>query len=179
MVEGIASGSDRTEAAWTGAATVELGERLRQPESVLEYIIERVPHSIFWKDREGHFLGGNRNLLRDVGLSSLDQLLGKTDADLGFPPEQVEHFRKCDLDVMNSGHPLLDIEEFQDQADGTHTLLTSKVPLRDAAGQVIGMLGIYVDITERKRMEEQLRQARDAALAASRAKGEFLTVDEP
>jgi PAS domain S-box-containing protein len=159
-----------------GAATDELGQRLRQPESVLEYIIERVPHSIFWKDREGHFLGGNRNLLRDVGLSSFDQLLGKTDADLGFPPEQVEHFRKCDLDVMNSGRPLLDIEEFQDQADGTHTLLTSKVPLRDAAGQVIGMLGIYVDITERKRMEEQLRQARDAALSASRAKGEFLTV---
>jgi PAS domain S-box-containing protein len=176
VVEGIAPESDRTEAPWTGAATVELGERLRQPESVLEYIIERVPHSIFWKDREGHFLGGNQNLLRDVGLSSLHQLLGKTDADLGFPPEQVEHFRKCDLDVMSSGHPLLDIEEFQDQADGTHTLLTSKVPLRDAAGQVIGMLGIYVDITERKRMEEQLRQARDAALAASRAKGEFLTV---
>src|SRR4029453_3513061 len=64
----------------------------------------------------------------------------------------------------------LDIEEKQNQADGTHTLLTSKVPLRDGAGHVVGMLGIYVDITERKRMEEELRQARDAPEAAARAK---------
>src|SRR6185369_12831440 len=122
------------------------------------------------------FLGGNRNLLRDVGFSSLDQLLGKSDYDLGFPKEQVDHFRKCDLDVMRSGKALLDLEESQNQADGTHTLLTSKVPLRDELGQVIGLLGIYVDITERKRIEEELRMARDAAESASRARGEFLTV---
>jgi PAS domain S-box-containing protein len=151
------------------------GEARRQ-EAVLQYIIEHVPHSIFWKDREGRFLGGNRNLLRDVGLHGLHELLGKTDYDLGFPREQVDHFRKCDVEVMTTGEPLLDIEESQDQADGTHTLLTSKVPLRGEGGRVIGLLGIYVDITERKRMEEQLRQARDAAEAASRAKGEFLTV---
>ena len=164
-----------------GAVAQLVNELLRRragapQESVLKYIIEHVPHSIFWKDWEGRFLGGNRNLVRDVGLASLEQLLGKTDYDLGFPREQVDHFRKCDLDVMKSGKPLLDLEESQNQADGTHTLLTSKVPLRDQAGQVIGLLGIYVDITERKRIEEELREARDAAEAANRAKGEFLTV---
>jgi PAS domain S-box-containing protein len=157
-----------------GAGPVD--ERLRRQQSVLQYIIDHVPHSIFWKDLEGRFLGGNKNLLRDVGFSSLDQLLGKSDYDLGFPKEQVDHFRKCDLDVMMSGQPLLDIEESQNQADGTHTLLTSKVPLRDDRDQVIGLLGIYVDITERKRIEEELRMARDAAESASRARGEFLTV---
>src|SRR3954462_14460207 len=90
-------------------------DRLRRQESVLKYIIEHVPHSIFWKDWHGRFLGGNKNLLRDVGLASMDQLLGKTDYDLGFPKEQVDHFRKCDLDVMESGKPLLDLEESQNQ----------------------------------------------------------------
>src|SRR5690242_9467732 len=96
-------------------------------ESVLEYIIANVPHSIFWKSVDGRFLGGNQNLLRDLGLSRLDQLVGKTDYDFGLPTEQADFFRKCDLEVMKRGTALLDIEESQDQADGTHTLLTSKV----------------------------------------------------
>src|SRR5262245_46445091 len=131
--------------------------------SVLEDIIASVPHSIFWKDFEGRFLGGNQNLLNDLGLTGLDQLVGRTDHELGVPREHADFYRSCDLDVLRSGRALLDIEESQDQADGTHTLLTSKVPLRDAMGRVSGLLGIYVDITERKRMEEALRLARDDA----------------
>jgi PAS domain S-box-containing protein len=145
-------------------------------ESMLGYIIANVPHSVFWKDVEGRFLGGNQNFLRDLRLSTLDQLVGKTDHDFGFLPEQIDFFRKCDQEVMQRGTALLDIEEPQDQPDGTHTLLTSKVPLRDRDGRVIGLLGIYVDITERKRMEEALRRAHDKAEASSRATSEFLTV---
>jgi len=145
-------------------------------ESMLGYIIANVPHSIFWKDLEGRFLGGNQNFLRDLGVSTLDQLIGKTDHDFGFLPAQVDFFRTCDQEVMQGGAALLDIEETQDQADGTHTLLTSKVPLRDGDGRVIGLLGIYVDITERKRMEEALRRAHDRAEASSRATSDFLTI---
>ncbi len=156
---------------WSGR-----GSHAVSGDSMLGEIIANIPHSIFWKDIHGRFLGGNHNFLRDLGLSRLDQLIGKTDHDFGFLPEQAEFFCKCDQEVMARGIALLDIEEPQDQPDGTHTLLTSKVPMRDSDGRVIGLLGIYVDITERKRMEEALRRAQHKAEASSRATREFLTV---
>jgi signal transduction histidine kinase len=77
--------------------------------------------------------------------------------------------------VIAKGSSLLNLEETQSQADGNEaTVLTSRVPLKDADGQVIGILGVYTDITERKRLEEELKASRDAARAANEAKGEFL-----
>ncbi len=128
-------------------------------DSMLGYIIANIPHSIFWKDVEGRFLGANHNFLRDAGMSTLDQLIGKTDYEIGVSREQADLFCQSDQEVLAAGSAVLDIEALHDQTDGTHTLLTSKVPLRDGEGRVIGLLGIYVDITERKRMEQALRSA--------------------
>ncbi|ATB36244.1 hypothetical protein CYFUS_001658 [Cystobacter fuscus] len=152
-------------------------EALRQQQSVLQYVIANVPHAIFWKDREGRFLGGNQNFIDDTGVGSPENLIGKTDHDVWSKHEEADAFVSSDREVMRSGMPLLKVEEPALRGDGQQRiLLTSKVPLRDEAGHVTGLLGIYADITERKRMELDLQKAKEEAEAAARARSEFLTV---
>ncbi|MFT3769056.1 MAG: ATP-binding protein [Minicystis sp.] len=151
-------------------------EELRRHQFLLQYIVNFVPLAIFWKDREDRLLGGNKNFLTNaLGVTSIEQMIGKDDYDF-FPREQAEYFRKCDFHVMESGEPLLNIEEPQSQWQlGKRILLTSKVPLRDESGAIVGLLGSFVDITERKRMEEELAEAKSAAEAAAEVKSQFLT----
>jgi PAS domain S-box-containing protein len=150
-------------------------EELSRQQAVLKYVIGNVPHAIFWKDRQGRFLGGNQHFLNDCSMQELEQLVGKTDFDL-WGEDEASFFVKVDREVMNRGVPVLDIEERLVRGDGEpRVLLTSKVPIRDEGGVVTGILGIYADITERKQMELELHKAKEAADAAARAKGDFLT----
>ncbi|MGK3990385.1 ATP-binding protein [Sorangium sp. So ce136] len=152
-------------------------EVLEQQQAVLKYVIANIPHAIFWKDRQGRFLGGNQNFLNDTNTKVLENLVGRTDFDVWGRREDAEFFVRVDREVMEGGTPMLDIEEPLLRPDGQQRfLLTSKVPIRDERGEVAGLLGIYVDITERKQMEIELQRAKEAADAAARAKGEFLTV---
>ncbi|WP_437538564.1 ATP-binding protein [Sorangium sp. So ce726] len=152
-------------------------DALDQQQAVLKYVIANVPHAIFWKDRQGRFLGGNQNFLNDSHTRVLENLVGKTDFDVWGIGEDADAFVKIDREVMERGVPILDIEESLLRPDGQRrVLLTSKVPIRDESGQVTGLLGIYADITERKQMELDLHKAKEAADAAARAKGEFLTM---
>ncbi|MGK4007328.1 ATP-binding protein [Sorangium sp. So ce1036] len=152
-------------------------DALNQQQAVLKYVIANVPHAIFWKDRQGRFLGGNQNFLNDTNTRILENLVGRTDFDVWGRREEVEGFVRVDREVMDRGAPILDIEEPLLRPDGQRrVLLTSKVPIRDERGDVTGLLGIYADITERKQMELDLQRAKEAADAAARAKGEFLTV---
>ncbi|WP_441288836.1 ATP-binding protein [Sorangium sp. KYC3313] len=149
---------------------------LDQQQAVLKYVIANVPHAIFWKDRHGRFLGGNQNFLNDTNTKVLENLVGKTDFDV-WGSKNAESFVRIDREVMEGGTPILDVEEPLLRPDGEQRfLLTSKVPIRDERGNVTGILGIYADITERKRMEIELQKAKEAADAAACAKGEFLTM---
>jgi PAS domain S-box-containing protein len=132
---------------------------LRSQRELLDNILTHIPHSVFWKDRDGAFLGCNEAFSRQVGLASPQEIVGRTDHDLGFPPEQARAFRQDDLEVLNSGQPKFGIEEPLSSADGEHWLLTSKVPLRDPDGNVWAVLGIFADITEQRRQGNQLKEA--------------------
>ncbi|WP_224240778.1 PAS domain-containing protein [Hyalangium gracile] len=133
---------------------------LRSQGAVLSTVLAHMPHSVFWKDREGTFLGCNNAFAQQVGRASPAGIIGRKDQDLGFPPEQVEAYRRDDRAVMDSGRPILDIEEpFRVGGGPERWLLTSKVPLKDLDGKVWSVLGIFADITERREQEATLQQA--------------------
>ncbi len=133
---------------------------LRSQRELLNRIITHIPHSVFWKDRDGVFQGCNDAFARQLGRTSPLEIIGRTDRDFSFTPAQIQAFRQDDLEVMNSGQPKLAIEEPVRGADGKDRwVLTSKVPLRDPEGNVWSVLGIFTDITDRHQQEQELYEA--------------------
>lgn len=128
---------------------------LSESRRLLRDILDTVPVRVFWKDRKLQYLGCNMPFARDAGLNSPDELIGKDDYQMSWR-EQADLYRADDRKVMESGQPKLGFEEPQTKPDGSQIWLrTSKVPLRDAGGNVFGILGTYEDITEQKRAEQE------------------------
>ncbi len=127
---------------------------------LLSRVLENIPSFVFWKDTQGVYQGCNRNFARLAGLDSPKDIVGMTDSDLPSRPKDVERYRFCDDSVIETGKPMLGIEETTTDAEGNQRLvITSKVPLRDKRGQVAGVLGLALDVTERRTLEQQLHQA--------------------
>jgi len=123
--------------------------------SLTKTIIENIPQAVFWKDRNGVFLGCNYQFAKDANCSSPEEVIGKTDYDLPWTKEESDGFREIDCKIMETGEPLLNFEEKHTRASGeVRWLYVSKVPLRDRDGNIIGVLGTYGDITEMKRAQE-------------------------
>lgn len=142
---------------------------------VLQNVLETIPYFVFWKDRNLNYLGCNDAFAHAAGLGSPQQIVGMNDVELPWKPEETVWFQAWDRRVMDSGRAELNIEEPQLQADGRNRFLsTSKVPLRNDDNEVIGVLGIFNDITERKELEQQLLLAKNAAEASASAKADFL-----
>ncbi|HET7501273.1 MAG TPA: ATP-binding protein [Kofleriaceae bacterium] len=149
-------------------------DRLAQERAILQYIVDNIPYYIFWKDRDSVYLGCNRSFTTLCNLSHPREMIGKRDHDMPWR-QHAESYRAFDVETMQRGEPILGQEERMPGPTGEEmVILTSKVPLRNAAGEVIGLLGIFVDITERKRMEVELQRAKEAAEQATRARNEFI-----
>ncbi|MCA8977812.1 MAG: PAS domain-containing protein, partial [Planctomycetes bacterium] len=126
---------------------------------LLEDIIERIPVRVFWKDRNSRYLGCNTPFARDAGTDSPRDVVGRTDYEFVWR-QQADSYRADDREVMQSGHSKIAFEERQTRASGElRWLRTSKVALQDPSGEVFGVLGIYEDVTERKLMEQRLRES--------------------
>src|SRR5512133_2229148 len=135
-------------------------DALRQSRLVLEGIFHAIPVRVFWKDLNLVYLGCNEAFAQDAGLAAPSESVGKDDFQMVWS-DQDELYRADDRRIIESGVPRLLSEEPQTTPDGeTITLLTSKLPLRDATGKISGVLGTYMDITHRKRVEEDLERER-------------------
>jgi diguanylate cyclase (GGDEF)-like protein/PAS domain S-box-containing protein len=134
-------------------------DELAESRNLLKTIIDTAPLRIFWKDRDLRYLGCNPVFAKDAGVKSPEEMIGKDDFQMGWK-EQAEQYRADDRQVIESGIPKPFFDEPQTTPDGKHIWLsTAKVPLRDAAGNTTGVLGIYKDITERKRAEIALKHS--------------------
>ncbi|WP_343666984.1 EAL domain-containing protein [Paraburkholderia tropica] len=135
---------------------------------MLETVIDNIPQRIFWKDAESRYLGCNMTFARDAGLAYPEQIVGKTDDELPWRA-YAESMRAQDREVIVAGLPRLNFEEDL-TIDGLHrTTITSKLPLLDGDGRVMGVLGTYSDTTESKRADLALRlqsRALDACVNA-------------
>jgi PAS domain S-box-containing protein len=125
----------------------------------LRQVIDTMPHFVFAKDREGRFTLVNRALAEAYG-TTVEQLLGKTDADFNPNADEVEAFRRADLAVIDSLMPELIPEETVTDASGAvRWVQTIKHPLVDSRGAADQVLGVSTDITARKQLEGQLLQS--------------------
>ena len=149
-------------------------DRLARERALLRTLIDNLPDFIFVKDLNSRFLLINQAAARVVGMADPERVLGKSEFDL-HPHATATRYSARDQEVMRSGSAQVNIQESTVDPDGNRIeLLTSKVPLRDVDGQVIGVIGIARNITARVKAETELLKARETAEAANRAKSEFL-----
>jgi PAS domain S-box-containing protein len=144
---------------------------LRESRKQLHAILNNSATVIFLKDITGHYLFINKRFEELFQISN-EEISNKTDYDF-FPKENAELFISHDKKVIKS-QSLLKLEEVFPQSDGLHTYLSVKFPLYDTKGDIYAVCGMATDITERKKIEEELIQAKEAAESASHAKSEFL-----
>lgn len=140
-------------------------ERIKELEAQLDMmqrVINALPMRVFWKDTDMVYQGSNLKFARDGGLNRVSDLVGKTDYDLVWAETDAEDFRRDDKQVMDSGESKINFVETQMRPDETHQYVrTSKIPLQDDNGEIIGVAGTYEDITEQMSVEEALRQSEE------------------
>ncbi len=142
-------------------------KELSASQQLLNLVMNNIPQSISWKNRESIYLGCNKSFASIVGVEA-DEIIGKTDGELPWSEADASFFVGCDPKVLASGIAAVGIVEPRLHSDGRQSWLEmSKVPLYDQRNQVMGLIGIFQDITPYK-------EAEHAAHQASEAKSEFL-----
>jgi diguanylate cyclase (GGDEF)-like protein/PAS domain S-box-containing protein len=158
------------------AARAYTEKKLALERNVLRTVTDNIPDSIFAKSTEGRYLLANKAFATLHGVQSPDELLGKTAFDL-FPKERAIALNTDDLQVMRSGGASMETERTAVDAQGKLKVLqTTKVPLIDKDGAVVGIVGLHRDITRRKEAEQKLRQS-EANLAAAQRIAHFGSVE--
>lgn len=140
--------------------------RRHESEAILKHVLDSIPQAIFWKDRDGVYLGCNAVFARHAGLTGTEDVVGLTDFDLSKNRAEAEHFRAEDQEVMHTRESRLHFVAWLKQPNESVIWLdTSKVPLVNHAGQVYGILGAFEDVTDRKLTNDALLESRAQTLA--------------
>jgi two-component system, OmpR family, aerobic respiration control sensor histidine kinase ArcB len=147
-------------------------DEIQERKDYYESIIAAMPGHVYWLDENNIFLGCNDLQAKDADLQSRKEIVGKTNHDMLWK-EQAEELNRLNNQVRETGIPHV-AEEYMVMANGLGVYLSQKTPLRNNKNQVVGVLGVSIDITERKKMEAALRRAKEASEDAYLAKTEFI-----
>ena len=149
--------------------------RLRQEIATLKSIIYKMPGNIFWKNLEGELLGCNLNMARALNLASPEDVIGKRASDY-VPMELLTEALINDAKVIATKKEMSVEENGINEVGDPAVYVSKKSPFYDDKGNIIGLIGISVDITYQKKIEEKLRIAQQKAEAANQAKSQFLAM---
>jgi PAS domain S-box-containing protein len=127
--------------------------------NLIRTLIDTIPDLIYAKDLESRFILANTATAQQMGAKTADELLGKSDLDF-YPHELALQYLASEQPIVREGQSLIGVEEPTIDASGrTRWQITTKIPLRNEAGDIVGLVGSTTDITERKHTEEELRRA--------------------
>ncbi|TET43678.1 PAS domain S-box protein, partial [Candidatus Aerophobetes bacterium] len=133
-------------------------EVLREQKTRYRTLVENIPQKIFHKDRDSTYISCNENYARDLKIES-HEIVGKDDYEF-YPKQLAEKYRRDDKRIMESGRTE-DLEEQYIQDGEKRWVHTFKTPVKDEDGNITGILGIFRDITERKKLEEGLKESEE------------------
>lgn len=144
----------------------------------LNDIIANLPGYIYWKNTESEYLGCNKNLAEVSELKNTSDIIGKTDHDFTWGKEQSDSFREDDQEVMKTGKAKITEHELPitNQNDQPMFVRTEKIPLYNKKNEVVGILGVALDITDRKNIERDLELALEKIKRTKDSKAEFLSI---
>ncbi len=130
-------------------------------EDLVRAFLEHIPAGVYFKDRDSRFVRVSRSLADWFGFVDPEAAIGKTDFDI-FSDEHAKQAFDDEQEIIRSGVPILDKEEKETWPDGRETwVLSTKLPWTDAAGRILGTMGISQDITRRKRAEQELQNYKE------------------
>lgn len=159
---------------WDATARRRTELALEQERYLLHALLGNVPDSIYFKDTESRFVRISRGMAQKFSLPNPEIAVGRTDADI-FTEEHARKAREDELQIMATGEPMISRVEKETWPDKPDTWCsTTKLPLYDSQGKIVGTFGISRDISNLKQAEQQLREARDIADRANAAKSQFL-----
>ena len=151
-------------------------EELEKEHNLLLALINNMPDRIYVKDNQSRFLVCNDALVKRMGKSGIEDIIGKTDFDL-LPHDLAAQYFANEQEIIHSGQPLINHEESMGNISGKiRWSLTTKVPLHDNQGKIIGIIGIGKDITERKLAEEEIRLKNEMLQTINAEKDKFFSI---
>lgn len=142
---------------------------------LLNSLLDSIPDNIFFKDLKGNYLRVNQAMAERLGLNSPEEVSGCYAPDFFRGTPHASDVEEMHRSVVETGQPAVAVEAFVEWPDGSSNWIsTTSMPIRNPDGEIEGSFGISYDITDRKLAEQTMRDARDAAEAASQAKSNFL-----